>query len=163
MRRTLRHTSLPETLPASGAAVLGPVLLASITQRFPEAAIKEAIDCASDTTGVYVVSAARIYGTALGMPHPGLYPNKQERAAHKTAVATAVRTCEQTGIAASGEVMATRHPARMLARRARQHGCSAIVISAGDRPRLTMINWSGEPYRLPKKTELPVQLIEEPQ
>lgn len=136
------------------------ILLATVDQTFPDSAIDEAVRRAGDKGEIYVVSAARIYGTAFGLPHPGLYPSKREREAHKKAVAAVVRACERAGREAAGEVMATRHAARMLARRAREHGCAEIVASAAPWSRMVMLGWAGEPYRLARRSRIPVHLVE---
>lgn len=135
------------------------VLLASIDGRFTRQALREALRLAGPRGGVYVVSTARVYGSGLGLPHPGLYPNRSERAAHRQAVADAVRSVERTGRAARGEVLATRHAAKMIARTARKYDCTQIVVGAGPRPKLGMLAWTGEPYRLERRAKVPVHLV----
>lgn len=136
------------------------VLLACVDQSFPAEAVQEATHRAAGG-GVYVLSAARIYGSPFGLPHPSLFPSKREREAHKATVANAVRACEQHGVQARGEVMATRHAARMIARRARQHGCAEIVVSADPRPRFARLSWAGEPYILCRRSQVPVKIVVE--
>lgn len=166
--RPTRHTMTPpqRTVDAGGdASHVGDatpatrVLLASVDGRFSQQALREAMRLAGPRGGVYVVSTARVYGTGLGLPHPGLYPNRSERAAHRQAVADAVRAVERTGRAARGEVLATRHAARMLARSARKQDCTQIVVDAAPRSLLGMLGWPGEPYRLQRRAKVPVHLV----
>lgn len=140
-------------------AVSEPVLLASIDGRFPARAVREAVRLAGKDGAVYVISTARILGSAFGLPHPGLYPSRRERETHRQTVADVVRRIERLGPRARGEVLAARHAAKMLARRARQHGCAHIVVSAGPRPRLTWLSWAGEPYRVQRRAQVPVHVI----
>lgn len=135
------------------------VLLGSVDATFPDDAVRRAVELAGPDGRVYVVSTARVYGTSFGLPHPGLYPNKSEREQHRRAVADAVRAVERAGPHAEGEVLATRHAARMLGRRARQRGCSQVVVSAGPRPRVALFSWAGEPYRLARRVRVPVEVV----
>ncbi|MGH3096597.1 MAG: hypothetical protein ACRDMV_11450 [Streptosporangiales bacterium] len=141
------------------AAPAARVLLASVDGWFSRQALREAMRLAGPRGGVYVVSTARVYGSGFGLPHPGLYPNRSEREAHRKAVADAVRAVERTGRAARGEVLATRHAAKMVARSARKQGCTRIVVGAAPRPRFTMLSWAGEPYRLERRAKVPVHLV----
>lgn len=127
------------------------VMLASVDASFSRDAIAEAVRRSGPEGRVYVVSVARIHGSAFGFPHPGLYPNKREREEHRTVVAKAIRALEKSGITARGEVVATRHAARTLAARAQKRGCEQIVVSAQPRSRLGALSWSNEPHRLASK------------
>lgn len=141
------------------ATAVTTVLLGSVDGSFPDGAVRRAAELAGPDGRVYVVSTARVYGTSFGLPHPGLYPNKSEREEHRRAVAAAVRAIDRAGSHAEGEVLATRHAARMLGRRARQRGCSHIVVSAGPRPRMPLFSWAGEPYRLARRARVPVEVV----
>lgn len=135
------------------------VLLGSVDASFADDAVRRAVELAGPQGRVYVVSTARVYGTSFGLPHPGLYPSKSEREQHRRAVADTVRAIERAGRQAEGEVLATRHAARMLGRRARQRDCSHIVVSAGPPPRMTLFSWAGEPYRLARRARVPVEVV----
>ncbi|MFN8223369.1 MAG: universal stress protein [Gaiellales bacterium] len=98
-------------------------------QAFSERAIARAADL-SGGAPVAVVTLAKIYGTRFGVPHPGLLPTKQELAERQEWVATAIRALRKRGVAADGQVAATRKPARKLADVARVRGAGTIVIDA---------------------------------
>lgn len=152
MMGLLRLRTRPTDECGPDAAETGPeVLLASVDGSFSRKAIAEAVSRSGPDGRVYVVSVARIHGTAFGFPHPALYPNKQERAEHRAAVAKAIRALEKSGITARGEVVATRHAARTLAGKARRRECEQIVVSARPRSRLGVLSWSNEPHRLAGK------------
>jgi len=78
-----------------------------------------------------VLTIARIWGTALGIQHPGLYPTKREWQKQLGSVGDAVRTINRAGLEARGGVIASRNPSKVIAREAKRLGCRGIVIGAG--------------------------------
>ena len=78
---------------------------------------------------VAVVTIAKIYGTSLGLPHPGLLPTKDE-------VGRAARVGErgdqdaraERRLGADGQVAATRRTGKKLAAVARARGARVVVI-----------------------------------
>jgi hypothetical protein len=104
------------------------VLLASDGRRdFSQRAVAQAAALAGSGP-VAVVTIAKIYGTQFGMPHPGLLPNKQELAERHGWVEGAIRELKKNGIAADGQVAATRRPAKQLAAVAQVRGVNVVVI-----------------------------------
>ena len=82
----------------------------------------------SSSGPVAVVTIAKIYGSSFGLPHPGLLPTKAELAERRRWVEGAVRTLNDSGAAADGQVAATRRTAKKLAAVARARGVRVIVI-----------------------------------
>jgi hypothetical protein len=104
------------------------VLLASDGRRdFSQRAVAQAAALAGSGP-VAVVTIAKIYGTQFGMPHPGLLPNKQELAERHGWVEGAIRQLKKSGIAADGQVAATRRPTKKLAAVAQVRGVTVVVI-----------------------------------
>jgi hypothetical protein len=94
---------------------------------FSAQAVNEAL--ARATAGsVGVVTVARIHGTSLGLPNPGLLPTRHELAERHGWVAAAVDTIVARGGAADGQVVVTRRVVRALARIARTRAARIIVI-----------------------------------
>ncbi|HXB03683.1 MAG TPA: universal stress protein [Candidatus Angelobacter sp.] len=111
------------------APPLPSILLASTGKAFEPEVVKNAIELAhSPRSFVHVMSIARIWGTGLGIQHPGLFPTKLEWKAQLEIVGDAVRTLKHAGLDARGGVMATRNPSKVIAREARRLECSTIVI-----------------------------------
>jgi hypothetical protein len=81
---------------------------------------------------VHVISIARIWGTALGLQHPGLFPTKREWQDQLEIVGGAVRTLKRAGLEAKGGVIASRNASKVITREAGRLGCRAIVV--GSRP-----------------------------
>jgi nucleotide-binding universal stress UspA family protein len=137
-------------------------MLASEGRPIPDAAIKFAGRMAERTGAVvHVLSIARIWGTRLGLPHPGLQPNKRELQQHRDSVAGAVTWLKRRGIAVSGEVASARNAAKRIVAEAGQHRADAIVMAAHAPQHWLIANmvWSQEPQRVCRLAPVPVYLV----
>src|SRR5437016_9459036 len=65
---------------------------------------------------VIVLSVVRIWGTSLGLPNPGLYPNKQEWAEVRSITEAAAAQLRRRGIDAKTKAVASRHAGKAVAR-----------------------------------------------
>jgi len=139
------------------------VLLASEGRAIPAPAVERAAALARELGAtVHVFSVARVWGTSLGLPNPGLLPTKQEWDAQRTVVADAVKQLKRHGVKATGHVLATRKATKRIVSEAERLGCSAIVMAA-DPPRnrlLADLMWSQEAYRVKRRAKVPVHLVE---
>lgn len=107
------------------------MLLASDgTRDFTTKAVAKAASLASDRglTSASVITIARVHGTSLGLPHPGLMPTKAELKARTTWVNDAARDLKRMGLDADGQVASTRHTAKSIVNVARIRGASVIVV-----------------------------------
>lgn len=77
---------------------------------------------------VAVVAVARILGSSLGLPHPGLLPTAAERQERVRAVEQSIAWLRRQGIAADGQVALTRRPGRTVRRIVRARGAAAVLI-----------------------------------
>jgi nucleotide-binding universal stress UspA family protein len=140
------------------------VLLASEGRPISAAAVERAAELARESGGsVHVFSVARVWGTSLGLPNPGLLPTKAEWDVQKAVVGNAVKALKRLGVEATGQVLATRKPTKRIVAEAERVGCSAIVMSA-DVPRnrlLADLMWSQEAYRVKRRAKVPVHLVTE--
>lgn len=138
------------------------VLLASEGRPIPQAAVKLAGRLAESAGAeVHVLSIARIWGTRLGLPHPGLMPSKRELQDQHEGVAGAVAWLKRRDIAASGQVFGTRNAAKRILAEARRRGADAIVMAA-DPPQHWLVSnmvWSQEPHRVRRLAPVPVYLV----
>ncbi len=138
------------------------VLLASEGRPIPEAAIALAADIARQSGArVYVFSIARVWGTGLGLPMPGLLPSKAEWDVQNESVRKAVLTLRKRGVKAEGRVVGTRRSGKRIVAEAVRLGCGAIVMGA-DRRRNRLVgdfSWSQEPYRVRRRARIPVYLL----
>jgi nucleotide-binding universal stress UspA family protein len=140
------------------------VLLASEGREIPQRAVDFAARLARQGGGVVqVFSIARVWGTSLGLPNPGLLPSKREWDVQRERVEAAVRALKQHGIKANGHVLATRKATKRIVGEAERLDCDAIVMGA-DRPRNRFVAdfmWSQEPYRVRRRAGRPVYLVTE--
>ena len=100
-------------------------------------------------TEVRVFAIARVHGTSLGLPMPGLLPSKREWDEQREIVHGAVRALRRQGITASARVVGTRRAAKRIVQEAVALGCDTIVMGADPRRAALVADflWSQEPYR----------------
>ena len=138
------------------------MLLASEGRAIPAAAVDRAAELARESGGtVHVFSIARVWGTSLGFPNPGLQPNRHEWKAQRAVVGDAVKALESYGVDATAHVLGTRKATKRIVAEAERRGCTAIVMAA-DPPRNRVVAdlmWSQEPYRVQRRAKVPVHLV----
>lgn len=103
------------------------VLLASSGAPFSRAAVRRAHELAAGQP-VAVISILKVYGSAFGLPNPGLMPTRREREEQVGIVDLAIRDLERLGDTADGQVTATRSAGRTIARAARARQVSYVVM-----------------------------------
>lgn len=130
------------------------ILLASEGREIAPAALDRAAQLAErERAKVYVLSIARVWGSGLGLPMPGLLPSKAEWDAQNAIVRGAVHALKRRGLDAEGEVLGTRRAGKRIVDVAQQLGCTAIVMGADGR-RTPLIGdwlWSQEPHRVERR------------
>ena len=110
--------------PTQSAEVL---IAAPFGDPVPASAVKKAVQT-SEGEPVAVVTIARIYGSALGLPNPGLMPTRKEMTAQKEQVESAIRLIEKGGTQAWGQVAASRKPLKTIAEAARARGVRHVIV-----------------------------------
>ncbi len=96
-------------------------------QEFGKKAVAQAAALAGSEP-VAVLTIARIHGTSLGLPHPGLMPTKVELAERHAWVETAIVALRRKGLTVDGQVASTRKPGRLIARVAQARGATVVVM-----------------------------------
>jgi nucleotide-binding universal stress UspA family protein len=138
------------------------ILLASEGRPISPEAVAKAAELARDSGAkVHVLSVARIWGTAFGLQHPGLFPSPRELESQRHIVANAIDALERSKIEATGEILRSRTAAKAIAAKARQRGYLGIVMTADQEPHWFARGflWSHEPYRVRGLSKLPVHLV----
>jgi hypothetical protein len=105
------------------------VLIVTSGEAVAPAVVRRAVEL-SDGGPVAVVTLARIYGSALGLPNPGLMPSKRELADHKVLVERTVRRLERAGVEAWGQIAATRRPVKTIVAVARARQVEHVILVA---------------------------------
>ena len=116
--------------PAQSSAVL----IATVGIAIPSTVIRRAVDL-SGGRPVAVVSIARIYGSSLGLPSPGLLPTKKEMDEQLALVNKSIDRLERSGVEAWGQVATTRRYARTIARAALARGVDHVLVVTSEVPR----------------------------
>jgi nucleotide-binding universal stress UspA family protein len=146
----------------TGADAARTILLASEGRPISLKAVAKAAQLASDAGAkVHVLSVARIWGTAFGLQHPGLFPTQRELQSQRDIVANAIDELKQQRVDATGEVVRSRNAARAIAAKACPGTCLGIVMTADLAPSWLArgLLWSHEPYRVRRLAKLPVHLV----
>jgi hypothetical protein len=110
------------------------VLIATVGIPIPPAVIRQAVEL-SGGRPVAVVSIARIYGSSLGLPSPGLLPTRKEMDEQRALVTKGVNRLERSGVKAWGQVAATRRYAKTIAKAARARGVDHVLVVTREVPR----------------------------
>lgn len=136
------------------------VLLASTGHPFGEAAVRAAVTLAEGGP-VAVLSVAHVYGSAFGLPNPGLMPTAKERKAQTDSVEWAVRRLRSTGVATDGQVAVTRGAVKTIARVAVLRGAGHVVLQVPPTPPRWRALVEGDPVagvarRMRRRAELHV-------
>jgi hypothetical protein len=107
------------------------VLLASSGAPFSSAAIRRACQLAGGEP-VAVLSILKVYGSAFGLPNPGLMPTRREREEQYAIVRRAITAVERRGGQADGQITATRSAGRTIAKAARRRNVRYVVMDDHD-------------------------------
>jgi hypothetical protein len=103
------------------------VLIASNGEKIPGAAVRQALRLSAGEP-VAVVAIARIYGSSLGLPNPGLMPTRKEMEEQKEIASRAVSALEKCGVEAWGQVAATRKASKTIAQAAVARGVRHVLV-----------------------------------
>jgi nucleotide-binding universal stress UspA family protein len=135
-------------------------MLASVGTPIDAKVIERAVEVAQEKPSkVLVLSVARIWGTALGLPNPMLYPSKREWDEQRAIANEAARTLEARGVKATTKLVGSRSASKAIARWAEFLGCRAIIIGAPAVGRWERWLRGDEPNRVSRRTRLPVHAV----
>jgi nucleotide-binding universal stress UspA family protein len=148
--------------PAPGTYPVERVVIASEGREIAWPVLQQAFELARPAKArILVVVIARVWGTSLGFPNPGLNPSKQEWDERRLIARRTVEAIEKAGFGASAHVFGTRRAARRIVVEARRFGADAIVMGCDrDRGPFGDFMWSHEPYRVRRRAKVPVYLVE---
>jgi hypothetical protein len=110
------------------------VLVATVGIPIPRDVLRQAVK-RSGGRPVAVVTIARIYGSSLGLPNPGLLPTRKEMDEQRALVAEAIDRLERSGVEAWGQVASTRRYAKTIAQAAVARGVDHVLVVTAEVPR----------------------------
>jgi hypothetical protein len=96
-------------------------------ERFSRRAVARAAALAGSRR-VAVLAIAKIYGTSLGLPNPGLLPTKAEMRERIGWVDDAIARLEHDGVEADGQVASARRAVKTIARVAQTRKVQTVVM-----------------------------------
>jgi K+-sensing histidine kinase KdpD len=110
------------------------VLLALLDPPPPEL-IARTIELATPAHAtITVVAVARVFGYALGIPHPGLQPNRHELEVYRSAANDAADRLTAAGFEVRVAMSKARNAPKMISRWATTKRFHAIVVADPERP-----------------------------
>ena len=147
--------------PDASALAVERLVIASEGRAIPWPVLQRAFDLARPRKAeVRVITIARVFGTSLGFPNPGLLPNKREWDEQRLIVRQAVAALKKAGFPASGQVVGTRKATKRILAEAVAFRADAIVMGCDpDRGRIGDFVWAHEPYRVARRADVPVYLV----
>ena len=155
---TIRRRALE--LPDPSELLAERLVIASEGRAIPWPVMLQAFDLARPKTAeVRVISIARVYGTSLGFPNPGLLPNKREWDEQRLIVRQTVLALKKAGFEASGNVVGTRKATKRILAEADAFHADAIVMGCDRNRRMGDFVWAHEPYRVARRASVPVYLV----
>jgi nucleotide-binding universal stress UspA family protein len=137
------------------------VMLASEGRPFAHEVLVRAMELARpEGASVFVMTIARVWGTGMGFPNPGLQPTRREWDEQRLIARQAVETLEKAGFKATAMVLATRRARKRFLLEARRREIDAIVMGCDpSRGILGDFVWSQEPQRVARRSRIPVYLV----
>jgi nucleotide-binding universal stress UspA family protein len=148
--------------PAPDPSQIHRVMVASEGRKIDHKVRVRAMELARPNTAtIFVMSIARVWGTGLGFPNPGLLPSKREWDEQRLLVRDAVSTFQKAGFEADGLVLATRRARKRILAEARNRRMDVIVMGADPHRRLIGdFMWSQEAHRVARRSRvIPVVLV----
>jgi nucleotide-binding universal stress UspA family protein len=137
------------------------VMVASEGRPFEHDVLVRAMELARPASAeLFIMTIARVWGTGMGFPNPGLQPTRKEWDEQRLNARRAVETFEKAGFDAHALVLATRRPRKRFLMEAERRKIDAIVMGS-DPPRglLGDFAWSQEPQRVARRSPIPVYLV----
>ena len=137
------------------------VMVASEGRPFDHAVLVRAMELARPAkASLFVMTIARVWGTGMGFPNPGLQPTRKEWDEQRLNARRAVEALEKAGFEARALVLATRRPRKRFLQEAKARRIDAIVMGADpSRGLLGDFAWSQEPQRMQRRSPIPVYLV----
>lgn len=136
------------------------VLLASTGTPFTPSVIGHAVGLATpERAKITVLSIARVWGTSLGLPHPGLQPTAAEWEEQRRIVNDAARILRRKGFEVRVQVARSRNAPKMIARWGKAKHFHAIVVADPERPRWRKAIEGDLAREIERRSGIPVHLV----
>jgi nucleotide-binding universal stress UspA family protein len=122
--------------------------------------ISRAIELATpEHAKITVLGIARVYGTSLGLPNPGLQPNRIEWQILKDGVEEAATELRSHGFDVRVGISRSRNAPKMIARWAKARNFHAIVVADPERPRWRRFFEGDVTHEIGRRCGIPVHAV----
>ena len=136
------------------------VLLATVADPFPPEVISRAIELATpEHAKITVLGIARVYGTSLGLPNPGLQPNRIEWQTLREGVEAAADELRARGFEVRVGLSRSRNAPKMISRWAKARNFHAIVVADPERPRWRRFFEGDITHEIGRRCAVPVHAV----
>ena len=136
------------------------ILLATVAQPFPSEVLTRAIDLATpEHAKITVLGIAKVYGTSLGLPNPGLQPNRIEWQTLKEGVDAAADALRMRGFEVRVGLSRSRNASKMIAKWAKARNFHAIVVADPERPRWRQVIEGDVAHEIGRRCVVPVYAV----
>ena len=108
---------------------------------------------------ITVLGVAKIYGTSLGLPHPGLQPNRIEWQIVRDGVEEAADELRAHGFEVRVGLTRARNIPKMVAKWVQARNFHAVVVSAPDKPRWRALVEGDLAREITRRSGVPVHAV----
>jgi hypothetical protein len=137
--------------------------LVSPNALLPREAIAKTIELATpERAKITVLGIAKIYGTSLGLPHPGLQPTRTEWELQSQVVQEAADELKQRGFDVLVALSRARNTAKMIAKWGRAKNFHAIVVPEPERPAWRRMIEGDLKNEIGRRSDIPVHTVMTP-
>lgn len=139
------------------------ILLVSTAAPIPAEVVRRTIELATpEHAKITVLGIARVFGTSLGFPHPGLQPTSSEWADQRKFADDAADLLRDRGFEVRVALSRSRNPPKMIARWGNGKNFHAIVIADPERPKWRRLIEGDITREIGRRCEIPVHAIPVP-
>lgn len=152
--------AVPRTFPDPPRRIL---LVSTGGAPFPPSVMQRTVELATpEHAKITVLGIARVYGTSLGLPHPGLKPTMREWEEQRTVVNDAADELRSRGFDVRVGASKSRNAPKMIARWGKAKNVHAIVLADPERPRLRRFIEGDLTHEIGRRCEIPVHAVQTP-
>ena len=108
---------------------------------------------------ITVLGIARVYGTSLGLPNPGLQPNRLEWQVLRDGVEDAAEQLRSRGFEVRVGLSRSRNAPKMIARWAKARNFHAIVVADPELPRWRRFFEGDITHEIGRRCGVPVHAV----
>ena len=139
------------------------ILLVSPSVPLTSGTLERAVDLARpEHAKITVLGIAKVFGTSLGLPHPGLQPTRTEWEQQRKIVEDAADELRRQGFDVRIAQSRARNIPKMIARWGRAKSFHAIVVPEAERPPWRRMLEGDIATQIGRRSDIPVHVVSIP-